>query len=732
MMFTWGVLVGLFWATYYGQHLKLSLLPEDLQGEDIYVVGTVTDLPIHSFDERGLPLKIRFDLKVLGAELVDGLSQSQKTEKLLHLRKIRLTWYKPQPLEAGDTWSFTVRLKRPRGMINPGGFDYETWLVQAGFDASGYVREGYAKVATAHTLAAYLDRIRHRLSQQLEHLKPAPKALPLLHTLLVGDRSKLNSEDWQLASQLGVQHLLAISGLHIGLAATGGYLLVALLFRIAYLPLLFRPVFWYARWGALIGGVFYGVLAGFSLPTQRAVIMLLCFILAQTFHRPYMGWYGLSLSLAMVLAWQPLSVYNLGFWLSFGAVAVLVACFSHQRQAHNLWWRWFRPQWVLAIGMLPFLVLFTAQVAWFSPLVNMIAVPLFSLLVVPLLLVGAALLPVWHSMAALLIGWGGELLGVLWGGAKLLQQWLPNNYFTSAWNTWELLLALLGLTLFLLPRGFPSRWLCILLFMPLLWVAPAKLPLGNMEVTVLDVGQGQAVVVRTRNHTLLYDTGAYYSKNFDIGEGVIAPYLRYRAIKFLDVIVVSHKDNDHSGGLGGVLTWYKADKVFAPRLEFVAGATEPCHEGLHWVWDEVHFKFIHPPKHYRATSNDRSCVLVIESSHHRVLIPGDITRRVENQLLEKNLISKASLLIAPHHGSISSSSANFVNHVADAGTYVVYSAGYRNRFNHPHPLVRHRYKQNYSKEYNTATSGALTFHLGKQVLIAPQEARLTHQRYWNN
>ncbi len=744
---------GLLWALWSGQQRLQTLLPEVLEARDFWVTGVVGGLPQRSERAQQFLFRVEhscFDL--LPADCPDHVA-------LFRDRLIQLNYYGSQTLEPGQRWFWRVRLSRPRGFANPGGFDYEAWLVQQGVAARGYVRDTAFNVRLEDG-GAWLSRWRHGLREQLLRALEGRAQAGIIVALVLGDRELVSGEDWELFTQTGTNHLIVISGLHVGFVAWLCGLLTAWSVRLVPAVLLRLPA---QQWGALAamaGAVAYSLLAGFSVPTQRACLMVLVFAGAQLTARRVPHSFSYFLALLLVLVVNPLNVTGAGFWLSFGAVGTLLFAFGGRRRLHrqvdshaadarrrrrvdwqDVWQRWGEPQAVIFIGMLLPLGLWMQQFSLLAPLANVLAIPLVSLLVVPLCLLGAVLLLLWpaggqwllHQADALL-----ELLGAVLQAVIALP--VPALWDIAGLSWLEALFALTGSALLLMPRGWPGRWLGAVMLLPMFAPAGAPLPQGQVQVDVLDVGQGLAVVVRTARHTLLYDAGPRFSERFDAGAGIVLPFLRHEGVRRLDRILISHGDNDHAGGLASVLQGIDGVRVQTgelpdePELAALRAARVPadrCERGQAWRWDGVQFAVLWPPAGDHAAGNDSSCVLRIEAGGHALLLTGDIERQAEAALVRAQAEAlRADWLLVPHHGSQTSSSAGFLAAVDPCCALV--SAGYRNQFRHPAPAVVARYHERGIRVWNTALRGALQLCLGagESCNDEPRAWRESRRRWW--
>jgi competence protein ComEC len=480
--------------------------------------------------------------------------------------------------------------------------------------------------------------------------------------------------------------------------------------------------------------LFYSLAAGFSLPTQRALVMVAVVMAAIFLRRQLSAGYGLLLALLICLLLDPLAPASLSFWLSFSAVSVIVYGLCG-RVMRTSWWQGLRVQWLAFIGLLPVLAVFFGQLSGLSPLANTVLVPVFSLFIVPLNFLSMLLvvvMPQWagalFSLLDQVLGWQLDYL------AWLLAVPFPTLLKVPAVHGFDLLLACVGVVILLLPRAMPLRCCGLVLMAPLLLTRPVAINKGDMVLTVLDVGQGLSVVVQTAKHVLVYDIGPAFSDSFSTGSAVVAPYLNNRGVDRVDMLVLSHSDNDHSGNWAQFIervdvkgVAYGEALVSSPR-----GLTaHPCLAGEPWVWDDVTFSFYHPAGDERGTlsANNMSCVLKISTAGTSVLLTGDIERPVEARLvssLSELLVS--DILVAPHHGSKTSSSWPFIRSVKPK--HIVFTTGYRNRFGHPHSDIVKRYRLQGTEIYNSASDGAIIFTVKQGKISSVQRYRSQLNRYW--
>lgn len=690
-------LFGLTWASVSAKSALDDRLPERLDGQTLWLEGKVVGLP-NSAD--GV---VRFQLD-------DPVSRRTRLPE-----RMRIAWYGGPKVQGGEYWRLAVKLKRPGGLANPGAFDYEAWLLAQRIGATGTVVDGQLLRASS---VPWRDRIRQRLLAV-----DAQGHEGGLTALVLGDDSGLSAADWQVLQDTGTVHLLVISGTHVGLLAGLLYGCVAGLARWGFWPR-FIPWLPSACVLAFSGALAYGFLAGFEVPVQRACLMLGLVLLWRLRFRHLGILLPLLIALNLVLIAEPLVSLRPGFWLSFSAVAVLMLIFGARLGAWSWLRSWFRAQWLIALGLLPVLLALNLPVSLSGPLVNLVAVPWVSIFVLPLALFGTLFLAVPPVGESLLWLAGGSMNG-LFRFLALMAELVP-AWTGPAVPAWVWPLSLLGTCLLLLPSGIPLRplgWPMLLLCV----FAPQKsIPLGEVEVVQLDVGQGLAIMLRTRHHALLYDAGPRFG-DFDIGERVVLPAIRRAGIRHLDLMLLSHADADHAGGATAVQQALSVSRILGGDTERMppALAVERCRNGETWTWDEVTFStWIWEQA---EPGNQASCVLRVEAAGERLLLTGDIDIHAERAMLEQGFDVRAHWLQSPHHGSRSSSSKRFLRAVSPRG--VLISRGRNNAFGHPHPLVMSRYRWLDIETHDSAELGAITLQLGTFGQVrAEREVR----RFWRD
>jgi competence protein ComEC len=635
-----------------------------------------------------------------------------------------------------------VRLKRPHGSINPHGFDFEEWALERNIRASGYVREsaGNVRLDDIVNRPSYrIERLRQEIRERFMQGLPGHAYTGVLAALAVGDQRAIPADQWQIFTRTGINHLMSISGLHVTMVSGLMFALVYGIWRRIPRLTLWMP----ARKAAVVGGLLaalgYALLAGFAVPAQRTVYMLGVVAIALWLGRFTSATAVLTWALLAVTLFDPWTVLSPGFWLSFGAIATIMLVSAGRIGRIHWVVEWTRIQWAITLGLIPALLAMFQQVSLVSPVANAIAVPLVSLVVVPLTL--AATLPLLDFMMipahAVLSGcmdlmrWMSELPHAVWS------QHAPPMWTVVAGIggiVWMLLPGSLGLM-----SGFPARWLGIVALLPMFLALPPKPGAGELWLSVLDVGQGLAVVARTENHTLLYDTGPGSGSESDSGNRTIIPFLRGEGVKHLNKMVVTHADSDHSGGALSVLQaipveWLVSSLHNDHPIQLAAGRKQRCQAGESWQWDGVQFDMLHPPQQSysdsRLKTNALSCVLKISTSHGSVLLPADIEKQSEYQLLAQAGHALAStVLVAPHHGSKTSSTDEFVHKVNPR--LVIFTVGYRNRFGHPKDAVVERYRAQGSRLLRSDTDGAVLLRFAENN-VAVETSRVLYRRYWHD
>jgi competence protein ComEC len=706
---------GFFYANWEA-HQRLSwTLPNNLENKVLVVQGKIISIP----ETDGMNTSFLFHIEHFDRESLKPVT-------------VKLSWFNDAPsLVAGDHWQLAIKLKRIHGFADPGAFDYEEYALSHGIRAQGYVRsEAENKLLTSSLSEHWLNRVRQHIEKSIQISLPHSDYAAMIVALSVGIKTGIQANQWQVLQKTGTNHLMVIAGLHVGMLSGLFFFMVGFLWRrSARLPLLI-PTPQVATLGALFIALTYSALAGFSIPTQRALVMIAVFMFSTLFQRNIALGLAWCLALFIVLVLDPFATMEVGFWLSFAAVGTILYGMSGRLFADNWWWKWGRIQWIISMGIIPFTLLLFQNASIISPIANSISIPIVGFIVVPLSLLGSFVsfisLPaasvIWHIAVFVLAG--------VWWILKTLAALPASSWQQAVTTTWSLVAAVFGVALLLAPRGFPARWVGIIFCLPILIFKPASPAFGTAKLTLLDVGQGLASVIQTQHHTLVFDTGARFSPDFDLGQAIVVPFLRTQGIGTVDKMVISHGDNDHIGGAESVIQFMHVLEIDTSVPDKFKGLNvKTCLAGQQWEWDGVSFEFLYPDKHHLDLGNNSSCVLMITAGNEHILMTGDIEKPAEVYLVDhdKRLL-KANVLIAPHHGSRTSSTPDFL--MAVHPEYVLYPMGYLNKFHFPNQDVMQRYNQIGAKSFQSDKDGAISLVIGENQAIDPLGYRESHQRFW--
>jgi len=653
-------------------------------------------------------------------------------------RRIRLSWYQPPVgIRFGDVWQLELRLRRPRGSSNPDDFDYEAWLLRERVGAVGYVVDGHRNLLLRSGDLHAIGRLRQRVVDRVMALVPETETAAVLAAISVGARHLLTAEQWQRYARTGTSHLMAISGLHVGLAAAGGYFLAALG---AGLLRLRKNQHFIATIVAACVAVGYALLSGSAVPAQRASLMIAIVAASVLWRRQVQPLTTIAAAATLIVLGSPLASMAAGFKLSFSAVLVLI-WLAQRYQGDVVGRRLLKPvvavrqlagvQILLLLGLLPLTALMFGRVALLAPLVNLVAVPLFSVVTVPLTLAGLLLDGSLQPFGDRILLLAGSSIGLIQMLIDRVAGWPMASTTVAAVSGHAWLIIAAPLLWVALPPGWPGRAVAFPAMIALLCYQPQRPPIGCADIDVLDVGQGLSVVVSTRQYVLLFDTGPSYRGGSDAAKTVVMPFLQARGIDRVDLLVVSHADLDHSGGFESLATGVDVvDTRLGEMLTKETHATDYCRAGESWYRDGVRFSFLHPQTDSLYQGNDASCVLLIEAGAHRLLLTGDIERPVEEHLVRDGQLPPVDVIIVPHHGSRTSSSLPFVR--ALSPQIAVASAGFGNRWGFPKDEVVRRWREAGATVYATATSGAIGMRLcDGGGLVSLTQNRVQERRIWH-
>lgn len=739
-------------------HRLAQRLPAALEGVDLVVTGVVSDLPQTGPD--GIRFPFDPDAATLGGQPV------RLPPRLL------IGWYAgreegavPDPvlagLRAGQRWRLTVRLRRPHGLLNPHGFDAELHLFERNQFATGYVRDGLRTALKLDDAAGFaLVRLRQSARDSIQRHVDDRRAAGVLAALVVGDQAAIDRGDWQVFRDTGIAHLVAISGLHITMFSWLAAGLIGAAWRRSARAPLWLAAPHAARWGGLLAATAYALFAGWGVPAQRTLVMLALVVLLQSAGRRWPWPMILLVAAVLVTALDPWALLQAGFWLSFVAVGLLLAseavraapvvvtddsapgaeaADSLRRRWRSAWMKagrslgqMLRSQLGVSIGLAPLSMIFFQQVSLVGLAANLVAIPLVTLVITPLAMLGLAWSGLWQPA-----GW---LLKAMSALLAWLADWPLAVWSVPAAPAWAQMAAMLGAALAVLPIPWRVRLLVLPLTLPL-WLPARTWPAeGRFEAQVVDVGQGTSVLVRTRAHLLVYDTGPRYSRDSDAGERVLLPLLRGRGEQRIDALVLSHRDTDHVGGAASLARRFPIDDLLASlEAEHPLWRTVPnhrrCMAGQRWTWDGVRFEVLHPQAWDDPAAgkpNAASCVLRVAGSapaSGSLLITGDVERAQELAMVARDARAlRSTVLIVPHHGSRTSSTVQLLEAVQPR--VAVVQAGYRNRFGHPAPDVLARYRDRGIEVIESPSCGAWTWQ-GDAAAREVSCERQARRRHWH-
>ncbi len=758
------------WFVYERLNTELAV---QYEGVDLRVEGYVNALPQSDAQSARFSFVIN---RYLNAEV----------NSLPLPRKVYLSWQVPwrsrqaiPEIKPGQVWQLQLRLKRPHGTLNLHSFDFERWLFQHGYRASGSVRSGELLIEKTAILPwsffTMVEQLRWSLRDKIQRLVPADAPYRgVLIALVLGDQNAIPQEDWQIFNATGIGHLISISGLHVTMIAGLGASLAGLLWRRGVLPL-WCPIPKVAALAGFFTAFAYAWLAGFQIPAQRTMYMVGVVAVALwsgRVPRAFDIWWW---ALVLVFLIDPMAPYTPGFWLSFGAVAAILYSMGESvgllgiptgKELESSWRtraiialrEACRVQAVVTIALLPFTLYWFYQASVVSPLANALAIPLISYVVTPLALSGA-FLPEWLAKHCLILAHSC----MEWLSHALT--WLASLSWAVAWShkpaIWACLLSAVGIGLAIRPGlihvNWRSRCLGLILCTTLFWRNSVDLFPGEFRASIFDIGQGTAVLIETATRRLLYDTGPIQGKRSDAGEQILLPYFRGEGITAINRLVISHSDSDHVGGVASLLKGVKFNSFIGslphhnPVLKKIQAAnilSLPCRYGQYWQWDEIEFRIWHPREittfdahEYMGKPNEMSCVLEVRNTQTSLWLTGDVEKRAEAEILDHlkqpefvgfdlvTLANRSLIFMAPHHGSKTSSSLDLLRLLSPDAAFA--QNGYRNRYGHPHPLVSTRYQALEIPLTNTPLTGMQTW-VARRNQLETELMRNKVRRLWHD
>ncbi len=676
LVFIFGFSYALLIANLHKKH-QLSKVPVEL----VTLKGYVSEIPSVSAK------KIKFILQL-----------ENKLENL-PIKKLLISWYDTdQNISPGQVWQLTLKVKPIHALNNPATFDYSKWLFRHGIDATATVKNGELVGVGYDDFFSRINTVRVKIAQIIANNINSKRVVSLLTALIIGDKSLITNEDSQLFQKTGTAHLIAISGLHIGLMAFIGLLIGRFLFYVftsqQYNRYMFEAFFSIAL--ALV----YALLAGMSIPTIRALVMVVVFALSYVNKSHISRWNAWSMALFAVLLFDPLSVLDAGFWFSFTAVAVLMFAYSGKAFEKNKVLGFVKAQLVILVGLLPLMVVVFHQFNILTPFANFLVLPLASIVLIPLLFLSLFVFTISESLAHYVFYAVEKAAELIFYVLDYLSQFEFLKIAMPSFSGFYVVILSLSVIILLLPRLFRWKWLIFVLFIPLFLPANNDLNEKEFKINVLDVGQGLSVIIRTKKHTLVYDTGAKYESGFSMAQAVALPVLQSFGVRKLDKLVLSHTDNDHAGGAQDLITF------FNPQVFDVMGEFNNCQYPLSWNWDGVDFEVLSPFELEPYMGNNTSCVIKVSNEKNSTLLTADIEEPVEYRLLTQFPSKiKSDVVLVPHHGSLSSSSEDFIKAVNPK--FALNSSGFANQFHHPHTKVKQRYESLAIPFYDTQSAGMI-------------------------
>lgn len=817
-------LIGFLWASLHAEWQLNRVLPKALEKMPITLIGRVVSLPERTRNSnQEETTRFEFDVE---RTLPEYLWPTPGRVKLRLRHIMNESSNLIVPLNIGDRLKLTVKLKRPHNLANKGGFDKERYFFVNRLSAEGMVignshrisaplSSPFSYLNVPQKMADSINQYRSKIHTAIFMILNNSPFSGVLAALVVGSRDGITQQQWTVFRESGTAHLMAISGLHVGLVAGWMFAMIRGLYHLLPASCFMIPAQRIAAFCAVLAAFFYAWLAGFSVPTQRAVIMIAVLMLGIACSRKFYVWHSYFVALGLVLLFDPLSTLSPGFWLSFGAVGVLLYGMKGRINTRSLgfWWKWGRAQWVIFLGLIPISLAAFQQISMVAPFANIIAIPWVSLSVVPCVLLGGTLAPFFPKLGEFFLFLAEYFFKLIWPFLeRSIHFLLKATWMNAIAGPFELIIAFLGILLLLAPRGFPARKLGIIFLLPLCLKKPSELELNTVCFTLLDVGQGLSAVVETKSHVLLFDTGpgtqniqknktstaadattdtalgnaigtagnaigtafstamrtatvvpsdTAVEEGFNAGQNVILPFLTSQGRSKIDTIIISHGDNDHIGGLSSIyrqlpvkliltsdpekisehIRQSRTEKKSSQSSQLSTSLSEPkniptkvCVAGQKWSWDGVDFEMLHPHNstvHESKKRNDLSCVLRIQVGEQSLLLTGDIEARTEQLLLERFSHKLASsILVVPHHGSLTSSSPEFIRAVNPK--YALIPVGYKNAYGHPKFEVLDRYRKSGAVLLDSVKDGAISFTLkAGEGVSAPERYRKENNKFWH-
>lgn len=712
------MVLGLIMSYWQAKNYFSEIFPTQLEGKPLLVQGMVASLPI--INSQNKYQNFLFETK----------NCFFKDKKFSLQTKIKLSTNDKINFKIGDEYECTMKLKNIRSTFNDHLFNYEKWAFAKGVTARAYVINNNCQFRSHAWYFLPFEQLRQSIQEKISKILFHSNSLQWVLALAIGDQSNITSKNWDVLKKTGANHLFAIAGLHIGMLSELAYLFFSFIWR--WLPRfsLYLPAQMAAAAFSCLIACYYSLIAGFSLPAERACLMMIVFTFTILSKQKIYLVHVVALALFVVLFIDPLCILTDSFWLSFGTIGIIMYGVLGRLNQANFFMKWFRIQLMLTIGVVPFTLYLYGDYSMMSLLANSIAIPIMEWLILPVNFLAGLFLFAIPKVSEILFYVSSFMLTKLYDFLFYLSQIKQVNLFPIP-SFFIFISTLMGFLIFMMPKGLPGRFLGIFWFLPFITYQPVVPDQGDFFLKLFDVGQGLSALIQTKHHVLLYDAGPKYQQ-FDSGAQIIVPLLRYDHINRLDMMVISHSDNDHMGGAESVMnnTEISLIKTSVPNKIHFKNISY-CLAGKHWEWDGVRFSFLYPDRNHLNFNNNSSCVLKVENNYHQLLLSGDIEKLAENNLL-KSISDQlhATVLIAPHHGSKTSSQMNFIRRVHPS--VVLYATAYKNRYHLPNQVVVNRYRDLHVQQINTADSGSIWIDFKNYPeLLHPVLARDKSNYFWN-
>lgn len=694
------ILLGLTWVTLHATWILHSKLPSHWQNENITTVGTINSVP----EQKNHGLHFTFAVQYFYATSHDSLIKYSKLHPLI----ISISWYgNPQEhVRVGDKWLLHLKLTIPRSYSNPDTFNYNEWLLEQKIIMTGTViNSANNLLIEKHPYLLPIDRFRQslneRISEKLLHLPVSG----MISALSLGIRNQITEQQWTVLRDTGTNHLMAIAGLHIGFIAGMTYWLANIIWRQFVYLLLKIPASHFAALLSLIIAIFYSALAGFALPTQRAIIMLTVFLLATLIRRNISSWTSWHLALLCILLWDPLATLSASFWMSFGTVALVIYTQTGRLQNHIRWWHWFKIQAAIAIGVIPLSLLFFQQISLLGIIANSIAIPWVGFIILPLCFFGTLLLNLSDQYGGFLLIFAEHLLNYLWIVLSWISRIPSTQWYHALNNAWIFFTTALGIVVLLAPQNIPVRWLGLVFICPLLFdksTANNNHSQNNLHIAVLDSGPAMSVIIYTPLHAMIFQAHMNKKNSAQINESIISPFLLTEGMKTIDVRIADSTNLTNLTAINVLQTW---------SLQSLT---------KNWIWDNNQFTL----DSYPSRNNKISYQLQIQNDRNIFIISSDSKINLNALNLNANP-DKNIYLIVPYQII----SSNDWTQVSNTHLQSIIIANYKNNNK---LAINSEFKTLTYSIYNTQNCGAVRMtYTDKNHLVNIDCYNQSHKHFWD-